>query len=206
MYHLFHCMWLSAGFNRNAIMFISLMRQIHFHSKSHHKMKPLFFGPLSRHHTKLKMSFDLSLRKPGICLCPRRRTPNWGLILPLLLWYSASGGSSTICSICSVCFPEALQWDELQFSGHGFIEEPNVKKEEENNNKWFAVFDGRWVMLLTERFFLLNISGYFLAVCQCVFKALMQEYQHKLPINECVSSQDIFSEGLMSSEVCFLWF
>ena len=48
-----------------------------------------FFGLLSRHKTKLKMSSELSLRKLGICLCPRRRTPNWGLILRLL-----------ICSIC----------------------------------------------------------------------------------------------------------
>lgn len=35
-----------------------------------------FFGRLSRHKTKLKMSFALSLCKPGICLCPRGMTLN----------------------------------------------------------------------------------------------------------------------------------
>lgn len=59
--------------------------------------KTFFLGLLSRHKAILKMSFDLSPLKPGLCHCPKRWTPNWVLILLFLFIILYRRGSSTVC-------------------------------------------------------------------------------------------------------------
>ena len=161
-----HVLWmqLSAAFKQkcNEIL-IFWIRLIHFHSKLTTKWS-LFFGLLSRHKTKWKLSFDVSLRKPGICLRPRRQTPNWGLILHLFLSYDAGEGLPRLFNLR--CVSQKLSYGmSSNFLCKDLKRSPKMIMKDLLSSMGMS-------------YTLMNIRGYFHDVCQCVL-ALVQGYLDK---------------------------
>ena len=156
------------------------IRLIHFHSNLTTKWS-LFFELLSRQKTKWKLSFDVSLRKPGICLCPRRWTPDWGLILHLMLSYGAGEGLSRLFNL--LCVSQKLC--------NGMSS--NFPHKDLKRNPKMIIKDLLPSMGMS--YTLMNIRGYFLNVCQCVL-ALVQRYLDKafflVPICKWLSFEGVF--------------